>query len=101
MPDAEREREDVGVAYEDSTGFRRLDCDAGQGDVGCGLWRTYGPMDGHRLHLRNSTRSTILGMALNVVAGHVSEDTDSRLDGGVATLERKPDDLPPKWFRLL
>lgn len=40
-------------------------------------------MDGHRLHLRNSTQSTILGMALNSVAGHVSEDTDSRLDAGV------------------
>lgn len=36
MPDAEREREDVGVAYEDSTGFRRLDYDAGQGDEGWG-----------------------------------------------------------------
>ena len=62
------------------------------------------PNDGHRLHLRNSTRSTVLGMALALrysVAGHVSEDTDTRLNGSSTTEIRKPDDYHRNSFDYL
>lgn len=93
MPAAERE--DEGAAYEDLTGVRRMDCELLMWGKGMWVVEKVCPNDGHLLHLRNATQSTILGMALAVrysVAGHVSENTDTRLNGRVTTEIRKPDD---------
>lgn len=102
MPAAERE--DEGAAYEDLTGVRRMDCELLMWGNGMWVVEKICPNDGHRLHLRNSTQSTILGMALALrysVAGHVSEDTDTRLNRRVTTEKRKPDGYHGNSFDYL